>query len=171
MELRHPRPTAAWLRPAVSMAVVALVASPALRQRDSYPLSTYPVYADARPGVAELPTAVGVTEDGERVRLSPTVIGASDDPLIVADRVADAVAADRADRLCQAIAERAATDDGAIFDPTGGDGTTAGDGGGGGGALAGVEVVTETVDLVATAADEAPPLGRTVHAACPVPPP
>lgn len=151
MERPRPRPPiAAWLRPAVSVAVVALVASPALRQRDSYPLSTYPVYADARPSVAQLPTAVGVTVDGDRVRLSPTVIGASDDPLIVADRVADAIAANRADRLCRAIASRA---------------------GSGGGGLAGIEVVTETVDLVATAADGAPPLDRTVHAACPVPPP
>lgn len=147
---RPGRTLPSWVRPAVSVTVVALVASPALRQRDSYPLSTYPVYADARPAVADLPTAVGVTAGGDRVRLSPTVIGASDDPLIVADRVGDAIAAGRADALCLAIATRAATD-------------RAG--------LSGIEVVTDTVDLVATAADGTPPLARDVHAACPVTPP
>lgn len=148
------RPLPPWVRPAVSVAVVALVASPAIGQRDSYPLSTYPVYADARPAVADLPTAVGVTAAGERVRLSPTVIGASDDPLIVADRVGDAVAGGRAERLCRAIAGRAVAD-GAIAERA---------------ELTGVEVVTEEVDLVATAADGAPPRARTVHAACPVAP-
>ena len=136
----------------VSVAVVALVASPAVRQRDSYPLSTYPVYAGARPAVASLPTAVGVTADGARVRLSPGVIGASDDPLIVADRVSDAIAARRAGPLCTAIAERA---------------TSAG----GQRRIIAVEVVTEAVDLVATAARGAtPPLDRTVHATCAVTP-
>ncbi len=148
------RPLPAWFRPAVSVAVVVLVASPALRQRDSYPLSTYPVYAEARAATAELPTAVGVTAAGDRVRLSPIVIGASDDPLIVAARVADAIAGSRADRLCLAIVERAIAER-AIAER---------------GDLTGVEVVTETVDLVATAADGAPPLNRTVHARCPVAP-
>lgn len=148
------RPLPPWVRPAVSVAVVALVASPALRQRDSYPLSTYPVYAEARPATAELPTAVGVSAAGDRIRLSPTVIGASDDPLIVADRVADAIAGRRADRLCLAIAERAVASRGVAERDR----------------LTGVEVVTETVDLMATAADGAPPLARTVHAACPVAP-
>ncbi|MDH4076657.1 MAG: hypothetical protein OEY41_05605 [Acidimicrobiia bacterium] len=153
MERDARRPRAAWLRPAVSVAVVALVASPALRQRDSYPLSTYPVYAGARPAVADLPTAVGVTATGDRVRLSPTVIGDSDDPLIVADRVGDAIAQGRAERLCRVIAGRAN-----------------GNAGTGRAPLTSVEVVTEETDLVATVADGAPPLARTVHATCPVAP-
>ena len=136
------------LRLLATVAVVAAVASPAVGQRDSYPLSTYPVYASARPGVEEIHTAVGVTGDGRRVRLSLPVIGDSDDPLIVEDRVADAVASRRADRLCLAIAGRARdTAD-----------------------LTSIEVATERVDLVATAADGAPPLARTVHATCPVTP-
>lgn len=150
MDRPNRRPLTVWVRPAVSVAVVALVASPALRQRDSYPLSTYPVYAEARPATAELPTAVGVTAAGDRIRLSPTAIGASDDPLIVADRVADSIAGGRAERLCLAIVERAV-----VERPR----------------LVGVEVVTETVDLVATAIDGAtPPAARTVHARCPVAP-
>ncbi|MEZ5411854.1 MAG: hypothetical protein R2761_27720 [Acidimicrobiales bacterium] len=156
------RPWASWIRPAVSVAVVALVASPAWRQRDSYPLSTYPVYADARPGVADLPTAVGVTAAGERVRLSPTVIGDSDDPLIVADRVGDAIAGGRAEQVCRVIAGRAGD-----FDiDTGAD--TEGDAGPD--PLVAVEVVTEETDLVAAVVEGAPPLARTVHARCPVAP-
>lgn len=156
------RPLTAWVRPVVSVAVVALVASPALRQSDSYPLSTYPVYADARPATAELPTAVGVTAGGDRIRLSPTVIGASDDPLIVADRVADAIAGGRADRLCLAIVERAIAER-SIARRMAADRA-------GLATVEAVEVVTETVDLVATVAHGAPPLARTVHAACPVAP-
>lgn len=143
---RRPLPTVG-LRLLATVAVVVAVASPAVRQRDSYPLSTYPVYASARPGVDEIHTAVGVTDDGRRVRLSLPMIGDSDDPLIVEDRVADAVAARRTDRLCLAIAGRAR-----------------------GAGLTAIEVATEQVDLVATAADGAPPLARTVHATCPVTP-
>lgn len=134
-------------RRVVTTIVVAVVAAPAITGRDSYPLSTYPVYAGARPQVADLATAVAVGTDGTRLRLPLPVIGASDDPLIVEERVADAIRRNQANDLCRSIAQRARN-------PT----------------LTAIEVVTERVDLVQTAARGAPPLERIVHARCPVGP-
>lgn len=141
--------------------VMVAVAAPAVLDHDSYPLSTYPVYAGARPGQADLATAVGVTAVGTRTRLSLPAIGASDDPLIVEQRVADAIGQGRAGYLCTAVADRARAR--ATVQQ-------ARDGPGEAEPVVAIEVVTERVDLVATAATGAPPLERTVHARCPVAP-
>jgi len=60
----------------VSGCAVVLVFSPVLRpsQRDSYPLSTYPMFSYERGRESALPTAVGVTADGTIRRLSPELI-------------------------------------------------------------------------------------------------
>jgi hypothetical protein len=84
--------------------------SPALRDHDSFPLSTYPIYATARPRQATFVTAHGQRTDGSAHRLSIDVIARTDDPLIAASRVGDAVAAGRADELCAEIAARAPSD-------------------------------------------------------------
>ena len=94
---------------ALVVGIVVLV-SPALREHDSFPLSTYPVYASARPREATFVTARGQGADGSTRRLSIDVIARTDDPLIAASRVADAVAAGQADALCSAIAARAPSD-------------------------------------------------------------
>jgi hypothetical protein len=94
---------------AVVVGTVVLIA-PALRDHDSFPLSTYPIYASARPREATFVTAQGQGADGSAHRLSIDVIARTDDPLIAASRVADAVAAGRADELCAEIASRAPTD-------------------------------------------------------------
>ena len=94
---------------ALVVGIVVLV-SPALREHDSFPLSTYPVYASARPREATFVTARGQGADGSTRRLSIDVIARTDDPLIAASRVADAVAAGQADELCSAIAARAPSD-------------------------------------------------------------
>ena len=94
---------------AVVVGTVVLI-SPALRDHDSFPLSTYPIYASARPREATFVTAHGERADGSAHRLSINVIARTDDPLIAASRVADAVAAGRADELCAEIAARAPSD-------------------------------------------------------------
>jgi hypothetical protein len=91
---------------AVLVATGVLI-SPALRDHDSFPLSTYPIYASARPREATFVTARGVQTDGSVHRLSIEVIARTDDPLIAASRVDDAVAAGRVDELCAEIATRA----------------------------------------------------------------
>ena len=92
------------------VAAVAVLVSPALRDHDSFPLSTYPVYASARSREATFVTAQGQRADGSARRLSIDVIARTDDPLIAASRVADAVASGRADELCAEIAGRVSSD-------------------------------------------------------------
>jgi hypothetical protein len=94
---------------AVVVGTVVLI-SPALRDHDSFPLSTYPIYASVRPREATFVTAHGEGADGSAHRLSIDVIARTDDPLIAASHVADAVAAGRADELCAEIAARAPID-------------------------------------------------------------
>jgi hypothetical protein len=123
----------------------ALLVSPALRDHDSFPLSTYPIYASARRGDATFVTAHGRGPDGSTRRLSMEVIARTDDPLVAAFRVASAVAADRADALCSEIAARAPND------------------------VSEVEVVRERHDVVEGARGHDSLLAREVLARCVVP--
>ena len=118
------------------------VVSPAIRDRDSFPLSTYPVYASAGSRTRTLATAFGVNADGTERRLSMSVIAATDDPLIAASRLADAIAAGDAVELCEQIARRV---------PAG---------------VAEVVVTSELHDVVEAARGAYSLLSRTVHARC-----
>lgn len=94
---------------ALVVGVVVLV-SPALRDHDSFPLSTYPMYASVRPDVATFVTAHGERADGSIRRLSMEVIARTDDPLIAASRLADEVGDGGAETVCTGIAQRAPDD-------------------------------------------------------------
>ena len=87
-----------------------VLVSPALRDHDSFPLSTYPIYASARPREATFVTAHGQRADGSVRRLSIDVIARTDDPLIASSRIAAAVAAGQAAELCAEIAARSPSD-------------------------------------------------------------
>jgi hypothetical protein len=145
----------------VTGGLVAALVAPVLLDRDGFPLSTYPMYARARSESVVLATAQGVAADGTRLQLSAGEIGASDDPLIVAGELRDAIARGRADERCAEIASRVAgrvpEDDRA---DTGARGATA----------VTVEVVTERHDVIARAGGDDSLLGREVHAACEVQP-
>jgi len=134
--------------------VVAAMVAPVALDRDSFPLSTYPMYATARPPEVSLPTAVGVDDTGTAHRLSLGLIGASDDPLIVAGDLREAIARGDADDRCDDIAQRLA-DAGARSDS--------------GQQLVAVEVTVERRDVVAHVRDEDSLVDRTVEARCPVP--
>lgn len=129
------------IRLAATVAVIVVVASPALRDRDSFPLSTYPVYADVRPSTAVFATAVGVRLDGSERRLPMATLASTDDPLIAQQRLADGVA-NGAEGLCARIAARSPAD---VFE---------------------VIVVSERHDIVKAAAGEPSQLDRTIHARC-----
>jgi hypothetical protein len=132
--------------------VVAAMVLPVLRDHDSFPLSTYPMYARARPAVVSIVTAVGVDAAGRPQRLSLGLIGASDDPLIVAGELRSSIGAGRADARCAEIAER-----------VGGSSST------GLAIVAAIEVVTERHDVVAQVQGDDSLEERTVHARCEVP--
>lgn len=99
---------------AVSLALVAATLWPLLGnpRDDSFPLSTYPMFASRRPTMQTYRYALGETARGERRTLSPALIGTGE--VLQAIRVIDrAVAAGRVaqTKLCEAIAARVASDD------------------------------------------------------------
>lgn len=126
-------------------AVLVALVLPFVRDHDSFPLSTYPMYAGARSGVETLPAVFGTDEQGQVERLSTGTIARSDDPLITTSLLRRAIRDGRATALCGEIARRA---------PAG---------------TVSVEIVEERLDLVASAAGDDEVLNRTVHARCPVP--
>jgi hypothetical protein len=96
---------------AVITAVVLLVVlSPALRSspRDGFPLSDYPMFATDVGRTAVVDTARGLRADGSAVTLSPRLVTGTDEVILAASTVANAVAAgpDRTARLCTEIAGR-----------------------------------------------------------------
>lgn len=93
-------------------AVVAAVLVPPLvpPAADSYPLSTYPMFARDRGPRSAVATLVGLDPDGQPRRLSPTLIGGTDEPMLAvatAARAARGAPAEQA-RLCAQVAGRVA---------------------------------------------------------------
>ena len=97
----------------VSVALLAATLSPLVRDpaEDGFPLSTYPMFAYARPTRVELGYAVGQTATGSR-HLTPSLIGAGE-VLQAMSVVETAIYAGKRelDRLCHGIAARVAADD------------------------------------------------------------
>lgn len=133
----------------VVMVVVAALLVPMVLDRDDFPLSTYPMYANSRGAVVSIVTATGVDAAGDPVTLSLAEIGNSDDPLIVQSLLRQAVrdGPSQTDALCSRIADRAAA-----------------------GGSAQISIVTETHNVVDHAAGRPSRIERQVHTSCPVRP-
>ena len=136
----------------VSVAALALVFSPVQRpsQRDSYPLSTYPMFSYDRGRESALPTAVGVTGEGQLRRLSPELISGGYEPVRAFATVEASIVNGDTPELCLEIAER--TSKSRDSD------------------LVAIEVVTEVHDVVAWFEGQKEPSQRIVHARCPIDP-
>lgn len=133
-------------RIALTAIVTVALFAPVAIDRDSFPLSTYPMYARTRTAESTIATAYARTTDkGERL-LTPMVIGDSDDPLVVAGELRSAIEDGRAPERCREIARRASRIDGVV----------------------GIDVVIERHDTVAHTSGRASMLARTVHATCDV---
>jgi len=99
-------------RLALTAAVVAALFVPVVANTDGwFPLSTYPMYSRARGTETTFVTAQGLTDDGIRRDLTPSLIGASDDPLLVVGELRAVLAAGRGDQRCIEIVRRVATRD------------------------------------------------------------
>ena len=61
----------------VSVVLVGATLAPVLRDatHDSFPLSTYPMFAVRRPSTLTLDYAIGLTERGERRPIAPALVG------------------------------------------------------------------------------------------------
>ena len=134
----------------ITAAVVGALVAPVALNEDDFPLSTYPMYSRSRGDAVTFATAQAVDDSGASTTLTLEVIGASDDPLIVAGELRDAIRDGRAQQRCAEIAERAAA--WRDLPPE----TSA------------IEVVTERHDVVAQVEDRPSILARTVHASCEV---
>lgn len=77
---------------------------------DSYPLSTYPMFSRDRGARSEVATFVGRDGEGAPRRLSPTLIGGTDEPMLAVATAARAARgpADEQVRRCAQVAARVA---------------------------------------------------------------
>lgn len=130
----------------ITIVAVVAVALPGFTDRDSFPLSNYPMFSYDRGRVTAFDTAVGVRADGSTERLSPQLIGGGYEVIHAAQTVTKAIRAGDAASLCTEIAARAA-----------------------GEAYATIEVVTERYDTVGWFEGDETPIDRRVHASCEVP--
>ncbi|MEZ5244212.1 MAG: hypothetical protein R2707_03880 [Acidimicrobiales bacterium] len=120
-----------------------VVLSPLVRspQSDTYPLSTYPMFATDRGDEHRIPTVVEVLGDGTTARLSPELIAGTDELVLTAVTVSRAVRDGQVDALCAEVADRL-------------------------GAGRRARVQTELHDVIDLVADGAPPIAIEVHAEC-----
>jgi hypothetical protein len=98
----------------VSLALIGATLWPVVRdpREDSFPLSTYPMFAWKRTTLQTYRYAVGETSTGQRRTLSPRVVGTAE--VLQALRVLErSIAGGRgaALKLCEQIAARVAVDD------------------------------------------------------------
>jgi hypothetical protein len=135
----------------ITVGVAGALVVPVLLDRDGFPLSTYPMYSRTRGDEVTFATAQTVDASGTTSALTLAVIGDSDDPLIVAGELRDAIGDGRAAQRCEEIAARAIRWGDLPSDSVG------------------VEVVTERHDVVARAGGGASLVERTVHASCELP--
>lgn len=140
----------------VSAAVLAAVLAPVSWEpsRDSFPLSSYPMFSEARGGESRIATVVGIDERGQRVILDPRLIGGTDEVILASATVWQAVAGgpESSMRLCDEVARRVAARSRGRH-----------------AALTRLEVVVERFDTVAYFQGSDEPLKRQVSAHCPVP--
>jgi hypothetical protein len=138
--------------PVITVVAVVVVLSPALRSssRDGFPLSDYPMFATDVGTTAVVDTAMGVRADGTTVTLSPQLVTGTDEVILAASTVSNAVAggAERTARLCDEIAGRLAGSRPDVVQ---------------------VRIATETRDAVAYFDGPTAPTDLEVRATCPVP--
>jgi hypothetical protein len=129
---------------------VEAVIGPQLLQpdQDSYPLSTYPMFAEDRGPTSGVTAAVGIGPDDEVVRLSAREVSGTDEVMLAVETVVRAVNQGRAEELCASVAS-------GLDRPE----------------VRAVEIRTELVDSVGWLAGQRTPAEVRVHARCEVGPP
>ena len=136
----------------LSVVLLGAVGWPAFRapSDDGFPLSTYPMFAQRRGRVHEVVSARAVAADGG-AKLVPPALIANAETMQAIRTLSRAIRAGEEDaqRLCEKIAERLATDDEL-------------------GRAVRVELVTERVDAIDYLAGRAQSELVRVHARCPV---
>lgn len=128
------------------MAIVAIVAVvPLALDRDSFPLSTYPMFSSRRTSTESVDTAVVIDAAGVVNRIDPRDIAGTDEVILAAVTVSEALRDDTAGALCRDIVARL----GGRLPPS-----------------ARVRIVTETYDAIEWYRGERNPLSTVVHQDC-----
>ncbi len=96
-----------------SVLLVVLVAAPMFGPAgdDSYPLSSYPMFASDRGEVSRFYSAVGLHTRGDRDTLSPRLVGGTSEIVHAAETIRVASQRGTVDGLCDEIAGRLDADD------------------------------------------------------------
>ena len=120
--------------------------------QDSFPLSTYPMFSQARPRSASVTSALAVGSDGSERAVPPSFV-ANAETMQALQTLRNAVSGgpEQARALCAAIARRLSESGDADFS-----------------AAAAVVLVTQTVDSIRYLAGEHAVQKRVLHARCPV---
>ncbi|MCB9703175.1 MAG: hypothetical protein H6711_14875 [Myxococcales bacterium] len=131
-----------------SALVLALVAWPLTQgiEYDSFPWSSYPMFARDRPQVAVVHHVVAVADDGRHRPIPPPLI-ANDEVLQAAATIGTAIHRRRSPQLCRQVADRVAAD------PRWQDFTW-------------LEVATDRYDVLDYFSTSTRPLERDIHARC-----
>ena len=150
-DVTPPAPTRGlrWRAYLISTLVIVAVGVPLLGVvGDDFPISTFPMFASARPEEVSIAHTVVIAADGTQRLPSPSAV-ANDEVIQAAETVRQAVRQGPAAtaRLCRLVADSV-----------------------GGGAGARVEVVTERFNAVPYFDGQTQPLERVVHASCAAPP-
>jgi hypothetical protein len=133
----------AWGSVAAIVVIVGVV--PLALDRDSFPLSTYPMFSSRRSSTETVDTAIVVDAAGDVIRIDPRDIAGTDEVILAAVTVSDALRDDTAVALCRDIVTRLDTrlPEGAI-----------------------VRIVTEKYDAIEWYGGDRTPLSTIVHADC-----
>lgn len=97
-----------WAAASFSVALLALVLAPLARERDSFPLSSYPMFSSVRtkPWIS---VVVGRDAQGEQRPIPPTLV-ANAEVMQAAQTIANAVKRKQAEQLCERVATRVASE-------------------------------------------------------------
>ena len=98
---------------AVSLLLLAATASPLIHGRDSFPLSTFPMFSKARPPIVDIDHVIGIGADGSEEVVPPSLVMRGE---VLQTKVAitQAIANRRAKLLCREVASRLAGLDRAV---------------------------------------------------------
>jgi len=125
-----------------SFVICAVLLVPAFTGQDSFPISSYPMYASVRDAEAELITARAFDFAGDEIALFMQEIADTDDPLVAVDRMRTARRNGSLAETCAAIAARSPSQ------------------------VVRVEIITVRYDLVAFASGDHTPLDTSVLERC-----
>lgn len=125
--------------------IVVLGVVPLALDRDSFPISTYPMFSTRRSTREPVDTALFIDSSGHEVILDPPTIAGTDEPIIATVMITNALNDGTADHFCLDIAGRLGPD-----------------------RVGRVEIVTVVYDALGWFEGDHQPISRVVHTSCDV---